>query len=109
MSYTYNPLGLYKYNKILVGYLPIHPCLFIYHFLDYSSHLQHFYQLLHAIFSPPSSFLSYLIKAYSLDGKRQNLQCQRPWLQQCHESTTSQLVVGHVDLAFRGHGAKATC
>jgi hypothetical protein len=42
MFYTHNPLGLYKYNKILVGYLPIHPYLFIYLLLDYPSHLQHF-------------------------------------------------------------------
>jgi hypothetical protein len=68
-----------------------------------------FYQPLHAIFSPPSSFLSYPINPYSFDGKRQNLQCQQPWQQQCHESTTSQLVVGHADLAFRDYGANATC
>jgi hypothetical protein len=68
-----------------------------------------FYQLLHAIFSPPSSFLSNTINPYSFDGKRWNLQRQWAWQQQGHESTTSQLVVGHVDIAFRDHGAKAMC
>jgi hypothetical protein len=64
--------------------------------------------LLHAIPSPPSSFLSYVINPYSTDSKRQNLQHQWPWQQQHHESTTSRLVVGHVDPDLRDLGENAT-
>jgi hypothetical protein len=62
---------------------------------------------LHDIPSPPSSFLSYLIKPYSSEGKKWDMWCQWPWPQQRHESTTSQLVVGHADPAFRDLGENA--
>jgi hypothetical protein len=93
------PLGLY--NKILV-WVSLYPSL-----LDCPSHLQHLLLLFHAILSSPSSFLSYLINPYCSGGKRQNLQCLWPQ-QQCRESTTSQLHVGHVDVAFRDLGENAT-
>jgi hypothetical protein len=60
-------------------------------------------------FTSPSFLFYLIIHPYSSDGKGWNLQCQQPWQQQRHESTTSQLVVGHAELAFRDHGAKATC
>jgi hypothetical protein len=52
---------------------------------------------------------TYLINPYSFDGKRCDLQHPWPWKQQCYESTTSQVVLGHADLAFRDDGATATC
>jgi hypothetical protein len=103
----HTPLGIYIYI-ILVGYISIHLC-FCLSLLDYPSHLQHILLPLYAIPSPPSSFLSYLVNLYSFDDKRRNLQRQWPWQPQCHEPTTSRLVVGHVDLAFRDHDAKVTC
>jgi hypothetical protein len=59
-------------------------------------------------FTFPSLSFSYFVNPYSCDDKRWDSQCQWPWQQKRHESTTSRLVVGHADLAFTDHGAKAT-
>jgi hypothetical protein len=75
--------------------------------LDYPSHLQHLLLPFYAILAPSLGFLFYLINPYSSDDKSQNLQCQWPQ-QQRLESTTSWLVVGHADLAFKELGENAT-
>jgi hypothetical protein len=64
------PLGLYN-NKILVGYLFIHLFLYL-SLLDYPSHLPHLLLPLHAIPSPPTSILSYLINPTLLMAKGGN-------------------------------------
>jgi hypothetical protein len=56
----------------------------------------------------PHPFFVYLINPYPSKGERWDMWCQWPWTQQLHESTTSRLVVGHVDPAFRDLGVNAT-
>jgi hypothetical protein len=94
---SYENLGI-----SLCIFTSIYPCCII--LVTSNTFLLPFY----AIPSPPSSFLSYFINPYSSAGKRWHLQRQWPW-QQLHESIASSFVVGHADLAFRDHGAKATC
>jgi hypothetical protein len=101
------PLGLY--NKILVGYGSIPPCLSICPcWIIVLTSNTFCYHCMLSFHLPYLSFF-YLINPYSFDDKRWDLQCQWPWQQQRQESTTSRVVVGHVDPAFRDHGANATC
>jgi hypothetical protein len=100
------PLELY--NKILVWvslsiFVSIYPCWII--FLTSNTFC---YRCMLSLHLPHSSLL-YLIKPYTPDDKRWNLQCQWPWWQQCHKSTTSRLVVGHAYSTFRDLGATTTC
>jgi hypothetical protein len=66
-----------------------------------------FEQPLHAILPPLLAFFFYLINPYSSNGKRRDLQHQRPWQQQYQKSTTSGVVVGHTYSTFRDHGENA--
>jgi hypothetical protein len=92
--------------KSYFGYLSINLCLYL-SSLDYPSHLQHPFVIIACYpFHFPQPFIPYLINPYSSNSKRRNLEDQWPQ-QQCHESTTSRLVVGHPDPTFRDLGENA--
>jgi hypothetical protein len=67
-------------------------------------------QPLHAMLSPPVAFLFLIQQSLLLRWQKTEAQPRQcPWQRQREESTTSQVVVGHEDLAFRDWGANETC